>query len=682
MLTSAGLSLNLDGAGALTMHHRSLAFSHLSRRGVLAVLAALGMAAPGVGFSQEDKPLAPRSSQRRRPNLNDFMHEPLVRDCAISPDGETIAVLRRVEVDDGQKNHVSIHSVADFDNPRQALLNYDAAMLEWVSNDTLSLLRPGYITSLGPLLVPVPPGLAFLQKDDDAFWEYTSSAPYRQSGLFLQSIVDTLDAQPDHLLAHFVDRQGRGSLYNLNIRDGSVEPVETGTPDTVSWLAQDGRVVLRMDMKDNVSSIHRRAESGAWELVRKLYKSQFQIDDFTVVGVDDEPGVVLVTARAEGHDKRSLHRFDLKTMQWGGTVAQHPDFDVEGCFTDKRGRYVAASFIDDKVRYIGRDPNLASDLSSLETRFPAHNLVIYDISADGNRLLLHVSGPTDSGQFVMFDRARRAMAFLGEIYPEHRELNFFSTIPIETRASDGQRLRSYLTVPSGAGPFPLVVMPHGGPEVRDYLTYDPVVQLFAAEGWVVLQTNFRGSSGYGKAFAEGGYRQWNGRVMLDIEEAMDSVLSTVPIDRAKVAVYGSSFGGYAALMAGTRRPQAYRSIVSLAGITDVAAVLRYERRASDDALVLDYMTRLMGDPNRDSRAIREMSPVNRAELFEAPVLLVHGEFDDRVPVEQGRSMNRRLRSARKTCKYIELKIGHGPAGGDELAAVFDPIISFIRESFR
>ncbi|HEY1427211.1 MAG TPA: alpha/beta fold hydrolase, partial [Caulobacteraceae bacterium] len=204
------------------------------------------------------------------------------------------------------------------------------------------------------------------------------------------------------------------------------------------------------------------------------------------------------------------------------------------------------------------------------------------------------------------------------------------------------------------GPRPLVVMPHGGPELRDNYDFDLFAQAFAAQGWMVLQPNFRGSGGYGRAFAQAGHKHWQDLMQADIEDAADQVIASGRVDRKRVAIWGASYGGYAALMGAVRRPDFYRCAVSLAGVTNLATMLAFDRRQDPDGMIYAYEIVRVGDPKTDAALIASESPVNHASAITTPVLLLQGTKDKVVDPGQAREMAAALKAAGKTCSYVEL----------------------------
>jgi len=223
---------------------------------------------------------------------------------------------------------------------------------------------------------------------------------------------------------------------------------------------------------------------------------------------------------------------------------------------------------------------------------------------------------------------------------------------VSYRARDGLEVPAYLTLPTGRAvkSLPLIVMPHGGPFVRDEWGYDVDAQFLANRGYVVLQPNYRGSTGYGKAYVEKGMGQWGRAMQDDLDDGVKWLVEQGKVDPKRVCIMGSSYGGYAALWAAARNPEIYRCAISFAGISDVRAMLAYDRRAfSAPRYFRNWRERVQGDRDFDLDTISPLRAVDRVNI---PLLIAHGEKDDNVPMTQSRRMHEALNKAKKAHEYV------------------------------
>ena len=244
---------------------------------------------------------------------------------------------------------------------------------------------------------------------------------------------------------------------------------------------------------------------------------------------------------------------------------------------------------------------------------------------------------------------------LGRINPDQMS----ATTHPRYAARDGLGIPAYLTLPKGSAGknLPTIVMPHGGPFVRDSWEYDAFVQFLASRGYAVFQPQFRGSTGYGKSFVEKGYGQWGRALQNDLDDGLDHLVKTGVADSKRVCIVGASYGGYAALWGAIRNPERYRCAASLAGVTDLDAQLKVNRKSfSATRYFREWKTKVAGEEKID---LATVSPLQQAGRLKVPVLIGHGEKDEVVPVRQGRALVQALQGGRADVTSVfYAKSGH------------------------
>lgn len=224
-------------------------------------------------------------------------------------------------------------------------------------------------------------------------------------------------------------------------------------------------------------------------------------------------------------------------------------------------------------------------------------------------------------------------------------------------------------------------MPHGGPESRDYYIFHRQAQWLASLGYQVFQPNFRGSAGYGSAFADAGRKEWGGAMQNDLTDAVQFLTSSGIADVGNVCIMGASYGGYAALAGATLTPDLYQCAIAIAPVTDLERQLRWERREfGRNSETLAYWQAHMGDLNEDAEMLEARSPARLSDRIQIPILLVHGERDDIVPYEQSTLMVRALKRSGKPHEFLSFETaGHSWRNSEDERTEFETIQRFLAE---
>lgn len=507
-------------------------------------------------------------------------------------------------------------------------------------------------------------------------------------------VLDTLQNDPDHILMTYRNAGGALDVARVNVLTGAAEKILGGHRRVLSYVTDNsgaivGRVAYR-GMTGRVLLLEALNADGAWSEVYRLRRDEVRdLPDYEFLGATARPGQIYVTVQpkvAEGPDTAGVHIFDFRTREMGPAIWRHDRYDVSGIVLDPdTHEMLAGCYWADIYRCDFADRQDDAVMSGIRRFFgDGWSVSVVSQARDGSRWLVQASAPNNPGEYYLFNVAERRMEPLGAIYPKLPEGQLGVMRRVDYTASDGQALFGYLTRPAGAAPdakLPLVVLPHGGPEMRDFMAYDMWVQFLTTRGYQVFQPNFRGSSGMGRGFAEAGYRQWGLRMQDDITEGVQALFAQGVAEPGQVCIVGASYGGYAALQGGATQPDLYRCAVSIAGPSDLMTMLRWERsEGGADSDRYEYWVRSIGDPRADQAAIEAASPLRRADSWRIPLLLIHGEEDEVVPVAQSRTLERALRRAGKPVRFVELEgAEHNGWSRAQEITVMTEMEAFLRE---
>ncbi|MDV6332556.1 S9 family peptidase [Asticcacaulis sp. 201] len=280
---------------------------------------------------------------------------------------------------------------------------------------------------------------------------------------------------------------------------------------------------------------------------------------------------------------------------------------------------------------------------------------VADYAEDPRQMIVKTEGPDDAGTYYHIDFTTGQAQPVAAVYPDLPEEWISNKTAIDYKAADGLNIHAYLTLPpfKAANNLPLIVLPHGGPEARDYIDFDWQSQALASRGYAVLQPNFRGSSGYGDSFTQAGYGEWGRKMQTDLSDGVRHLVAKGVVDPKRVAILGASYGGYAAMAGPTLDPGVYTCAVAIAGVSDLKAMLDWETANNGviDSTTVRYWKRFMGDPAHYS----DISPARQAAKASCPILLIHGTDDTVVPIDQSRRMESALKTAGKPVEFITYK---------------------------
>ncbi len=362
-------------------------------------------------------------------------------------------------------------------------------------------------------------------------------------------------------------------------------------------------------------------------------------------GTDDEAGA--------GYYKLALGDGALN-----GRIFDAAGLDIARTIRDRNRVVMGVEYAASRPVYEFLDPNLDRTVQAMVNAFPSASVYLESWSDDLSKMIFRIEGEGMVGDYFLFDADTMETAFLATQRPGIPSEN---TQPIEVfqyTARDGLEIEAILTgaPPEGAPAKPLILLPHGGPAARDKVQFDWMAQFFASRGYAVLQPNFRGSTGYGVGFREAGLGQWGKAMQTDLTDGVLALAETGRIDPEQVCIIGASYGGYAALMGGASQADAFKCVIAIAPVSDPAYMLRKLKKAGGaDSPALAYWKEQLGVERIRDHLLAGQSPVDLADQFTSPVLLLHGDEDQVVIIEHSERMERALRKADKPVKFVVLE---------------------------
>jgi dipeptidyl aminopeptidase/acylaminoacyl peptidase len=448
---------------------------------------------------------------------------------------------------------------------------------------------------------------------------------------------------------------------------------------TYRYLAdREGRLAFGFTSDDGKTAMFRLADNR-WE------KCPVDMEQIDVVGYGDEPGQVLVVGPRQEGKPRALQLLDAATGQLGQVLLQDQEYDFDGWIYHNpvNRQILGAVFNRNGPRVTWFSEEYRNLQKTLDGFFPG--VVVRIIGSDEAQKLFLIATSSDRQPTIYswVDLEKHTAGLFKNSAPwiDPQRMRPMNIIKFKTR--DGRQLDAYLTMPAGASkqnPPPLVVLPHGGPWLRDNWGFDPEVQFLASRGYAVLQPNYRGSTGYNWMFPE--EDEWDFRKMHDdVTDATKTMATSGLVDRGRIAIMGGSFGGYLAVSGVVNEPDLYRCAVTMAGVFDWAQLIKDKKYDKYDSPTYGRMMRKLGDPKQQPEKFDAISPGRHADKIRVPVFVAGGKDDQTVEIEQSKTLISTLNRYKIPNEtYIVGEEGHGMAHLDKRVELYTRIEAFLAKN--
>lgn len=564
-----------------------------------------------------------------------------------NPDGSLITYIERL--DQGQR--LMLLNLQD--ESLQILLNDlkgEISHYSWIDNDSLVInkVQANYHQSLSQLSIN--------------FIDGQLSDIYQRPLISNAAVIDPLPYKEDRVLIKQF-REHKSYIYNLNLSARNISgqlrnrfKLNRLAPAAEHWLS-DSAGALRIGYTEprhgEQQVWYRKQGNKKWEQIWKGEKHR----TFRPVLFDEEKEQILVLSNHQRNFVELL-RFDIHTKKIIATELKIAGYDIEAVELNKRRDGILfASYTQDgnhRRHYMSELGDFLSN--SLKRNLSTPNIWVVDSSLNDKIIIALKRDGRNPGIFYLFDTRKWELTELADTQPWLKKYQLGETQTVHSTSSDGLNIESYLTLPANHKTFkpPLIVMPHGGPiSVRSSADYDPHVQYLASLGYAVLRPNFRGSSGYGRAFIDAGKQQWGKLIEDDIESAVRKVSEQGLVNPEKICIYGSSYGGYSALMSAIRSPELFKCAASYVGVTDMSLMYNNDAHNANNN-ILKWRKDFVGDPKAQQQELMRFSPVYQAHRLSVPVFLAQGELDRVVDKEHFYRMRYMLEKLNKTAEYLLL----------------------------
>jgi dipeptidyl aminopeptidase/acylaminoacyl peptidase len=442
-------------------------------------------------------------------------------------------------------------------------------------------------------------------------------------------IIATSKRRPTEVLVGINhDNPQLHDVYRLDLTTGSLVK-EITNPGYAGWLADEDLIVrcaLAPVPDGSFDLLVRDDEGSQWRKLLTIPAEDATSAD--VLSFSGDGGSLLMISAADANAGR-LTRIDLATGT-ATVLAEDPAADVSDVMLHPDTRDPQIAMIGyERMSYVVLDPSVETDLKAVRALHPGDPMFTGRDEADATWL---VGFTNDTGPipYFLYNRATRSGRLLFEHRPALSRYELAPMEPFSYTARDGLVIHGYVTFPPGLGRtgLPAVLNVHGGPQVRDVWGYNAEAQWLANRGYLCVQVNYRGSTGYGKAFVAAGDREWGGKMHDDLIDAVDYVVGQGWADPSRVAIYGGSYGGYAALVGAAFTPSVFRCAVDIVGPSNLKTLI--ETIPPYWAPAVAQLYRRVGNPETDAEFLWSRSPLSRARDIRIPLLIAQGANDPRV----------------------------------------------------
>lgn len=470
------------------------------------------------------------------------------------------------------------------------------------------------------------------KKDRDASFSVLSVLRDEDDEILIEYDVNN-NYYPDVLRFNIVTGRSKTILRGNSKRSGGFVPDRDG----------DIRAAFGFNPADNSRDLYARAKGDSeWKLVKQLFATDRENYDFIGFSTDNDDEIY-VNANL-GEDKTGIYLYNIKTGKYSERLFGIGKVDTDGIIVsgkkETRGKLLGFRYTTKHpVRYY-TDEKEGELYNGIKSLFKGKYVSIRSRSADDNAIVIHTSADKDPGTYYLL-KNKNKLEMIGEKFPLLKPKHLSKVKYISYKARDGRKIPAYVTIPKGKKPYPAVIMPHGGPWVRDVVVYDEWAQLLAHHGYLVIQPQYRGSTGFGLEHWKAADAQWGYTMQDDLDDGMQFLVKKGLANPDRLAMFGWSYGGYAAFAGSMRKDNIYQCTIAGAGVSHLTRIVA--------TLLEDRYMREVAGPY-----YKGISPLDTVENVNVPILVIHGDIDQRVPVKQSRLFVDKLEDLNKDYKYIEL----------------------------
>jgi dipeptidyl aminopeptidase/acylaminoacyl peptidase len=611
----------------------------------LAITALTGCASPA-----PNAPTATSTAAVKRYDVRDFFGTPEQSYFRLSEDGKTLSYMRPAKDLEGTRRNIYVQALEG-----SKLVGSERRLTQETARDISNYFWKGSNTLL-------------YQKDfggdenfhvvsvDVASGAVKDLTPHDKTRA---SVLDSLRDDPEHVLVTHNKRDKQVfDVYRINVRTGAETLVAQNPGNVVDWTTDHAGKVRIGTVSDGVNTtlLYRAKDIEPFKaIITTNYRTEIAPQFFTA----DNQSIYAMSNR--GRDKKALVIIDPSKPDAEKLVHERSDVDLwSASWSDHKQRLDWAEYITDKIGREFFDPDSKAMFAALSAQLPGMEISLQSATKTEDKYIVAATSDRTEGARYVYDRKSNSLTKLAVINPKIAEADMAAMKPISYKSRDGLTINGYLTLPVGkpAKNLACVVNPHGGPWARDGWGFNPEVQFLANRGYCVLQMNFRGSTGYGRAFWEASFKQWGKTMQNDITDGVQWLIAQGIADPKRVGIYGGSYGGYATLAGVTFTPDLYAAAVDYVGVANLLTFMStippyWEPQRQQ-------MYDMVGHPEKELELMKAASPVFHVDKIKTPLFVAQGAKDPRVNKAESDQVVEALKKRGVAVDYmVKENEGHG-----------------------
>ncbi|MCE2027684.1 alpha/beta hydrolase family protein [Sessilibacter corallicola] len=456
-----------------------------------------------------------------------------------------------------------------------------------------------------------------------------------------------------------IDNSSKFNLYSVDLNTGKAKRFKPGKQETINWHTNSaGEVIAREDF-DGKKDRYRVYSYTQGKKPVLVYENETSLPNLDIVGINEEKNTLIVYNRSSTHEY--LTDLSLDTGELENNLFSIQDANIKNYIKSNNDELLGLSISGLTPDYVFFDEKIDHSFERLLSTFKDKSVNLLSYSDDFKKIVVIVSGSQSPEKVYLFDTENVRLNSIGRQFSSIAESDVADVSSFTYQSRDGLALNAVITWPlqktdSDQKNLPTLIFPHGGPAAYDSIQFDWWAQYFASQGYLIIQPNFRGSTGFGVELTQAGNGKWGKEMQNDVTDALNHAIELGITDPDRVCIMGASYGGYSALAGGAFTPEKFRCVISVNGVSDIPKMLSYDKDVyGRNSWVVNYWDKVIANGTLKKNDLKDISPIHHVDKFVSPTLLIVSKNDTVVSPKQSKAIAKKLKRAKKSVRIVTLK---------------------------